>query len=114
MAGFAPVGENTVSVMVEEVLRPEEIDEERERRALAGGAGRAAPEAQRAGVPERRADPFCGAWQAALLREFFFRDIYMDEKGAACWKAGGSRAILGEEEKPAKEGRRSRRPRRGR
>lgn len=28
----------------------------------------------------------------------------MDEKGAACWKAGGSRAILGEEEKPAKEG----------
>jgi len=31
----------------------------------------------------------------------------MDEKGAACWKAGGSRAILGEEEKPAKEGRRS-------
>ena len=34
-AGFARVGENTVSVMVEEVLRPEEIDEERERRALA-------------------------------------------------------------------------------
>ena len=30
-----PDGENTVSVMVEEVLRPEEIDEERERRALA-------------------------------------------------------------------------------
>lgn len=26
-AGFARVGENTVSVMVEEVLRPEEIDE---------------------------------------------------------------------------------------
>ena len=27
-AGFARVGENTVSVMVEEVLRPEEIDED--------------------------------------------------------------------------------------
>ena len=34
-AGFARVGENTVSVMVEDVLRPDEIDEERERRALA-------------------------------------------------------------------------------
>ena len=33
-AGFARVGENTVSVMVEEVLRPEEIDEERERRGV--------------------------------------------------------------------------------
>lgn len=34
-SGFARVGENTVSVMVEDVLRPDEIDEERERRALA-------------------------------------------------------------------------------
>ena len=34
----------------------------------------------------------------------------MDEKGAACWKAGGSRAILGEEEKPAKEARGGRGP----
>ena len=40
-AGFARVGENTVSVMVEEVLRPEEIDEERERRALAEAVRRA-------------------------------------------------------------------------
>ena len=35
-AGFARISDNTVSVLVEEVLRPEEIDEERERRALAG------------------------------------------------------------------------------
>lgn len=34
-SGFARVGEKTVSVMVEDVLRPDEIDEERERRALA-------------------------------------------------------------------------------
>ena len=34
-AGFARVGDNAVSVLVEEALRPEEIDEERERRALA-------------------------------------------------------------------------------
>ena len=34
-SGFDRVGENTVSVMVEDVLRPDEIDEERERRALA-------------------------------------------------------------------------------
>ena len=34
-SGFARVGENTVSVMVEDVLRPDEIDEECERRALA-------------------------------------------------------------------------------
>ena len=34
-SGFARVGENIVSVMVEDVLRPDEIDEERERRALA-------------------------------------------------------------------------------
>lgn len=34
-AGFARVGGNAVSVMVEEALRPDEIDEERERRALA-------------------------------------------------------------------------------
>ena len=46
-AGFARVGENTVSVMVEDVLRPDEIDEERERRALA--------EAQEKGYAE--ADP---------------------------------------------------------
>ena len=32
-AGFARVGDNAVSVLVEEALRPEEIDEERERRA---------------------------------------------------------------------------------
>ena len=40
-AGFARISDNTVSILVEEVLRPEEIDEQRERpEGARGNAGR--------------------------------------------------------------------------
>ena len=58
-AGFARISDNTVSVLVEEVLRPEEIDEERERRALA--------EAQEQ-LRQRRRVLECQHAEAAILR----------------------------------------------
>ena len=82
-AGFARVGENTVSVMVEEVrlqrsfayLLGEELTGSLHKlladhgvklvKGAGGGAGRAAPEAQRAGVPERRDDHSAEPGQAA-------------------------------------------------
>lgn len=58
-AGFARISDNTVSILVEEVLRPEEIDEERERRTLA--------EAQEQ-LRQKRSVVECQHAEAAILR----------------------------------------------
>ena len=82
-AGFARVGDNAVSVLVEEALRPEEIDEERERRALA--------EAQEE-LRQKHSILECQNAEMTILRSLarlHAQELFLTEEGmgAALWAA---------------------------